>query len=133
MPIQDPDELATLITTRYGFEAHVIVAVLQEAGIDARAFDAIQTSLPLGGGFTAVPVQVRRGDLARAKEALKSNLSDSIDLDWEQVDVGERVDHVPLTTRRGMPLAAKIATATAVTVVFVYLMLTLLGLAPWRW
>ncbi len=133
MPIPDPDELATLITTRHGFEAHVIVAVLQEAGIDARAFDAIQTSLPLGGGFTGVPVQVRRGDLARAKEALKNNLSDSIDLDWEQVDVGERVDRLPLTTRRGMPLAAKIATATAVTVVFVYLMLTLLGLAPWRW
>ncbi len=133
MPIPDPDELATLITTHHGFEAHVIVAVLQEAGIDARAFDAIQTSLPLGSSFTRVPVQVRRGDLARAKEALQSNISDSIDLDWEQVDVGERVDHLPLTMRRGMPLAAKIATATAVTVVFVYLMLTLLGLVPWRW
>ena len=50
MPIPDPDELTTLITTRHAFEAHVIVAVLQEAGIDARAFDAIQTSLPLAVG-----------------------------------------------------------------------------------
>ncbi len=133
MPIPDPHELATLITTHPALEAHVIVAVLQAAGIDARAFDAIQTSLPLGGGFMGVPVQVRRGDLARAKEALKSNLSDSIDLDWEQVDVGERVDHVPLTTRRGMPLAAKISAATAITLAFIYLMFVLFGVLPWLW
>ncbi len=129
----DPDELATLITTGQAFEAHVIVAVLQEAGIYARAFDAIQSSLPLGGSFMRVPVQVRRVDLAKAKEALKNNVSDSVDLDWEQVDVGERVDHVPLTTRRGMPLAAKIATAFAVTLAVIYLMLALLGMVPWRW
>ncbi len=133
MSIPDPDELATLITTRHAFEAHVIVAVLQDAGIHARAFDAIQSSLPLGTSFTRVPVQVRRVDLAKAKEALKSNISDSVDLDWDQVDVGERVDRVPLTTRRGMPLAAKIATAFAVTLAVIYLMLALLGMVPWRW
>ena len=131
MSIPDPGELATLTTTRHAFEAHVIVAVLQDAGIHARAFDAIQSSLPLGGSFMRVPVQVRRVDLAKAKEALKNNISDSVDLDWEQVDVGERDDRLPLTTRRGMPLAAKIATAATVTVLFVYLMLALLGLVPW--
>ncbi len=132
MSTPDQDELATLITTRHAFEAHIIVAVLQDAGIYARAFDAIQSSLPLGGSFTRVPVQVRRVDLVRAKDTLKNNVSDSIDLDWDQVDVGERVDRVPLTARRGMPLAAKIATAATVTVVLVYLMLALLGLVP-RW
>ncbi|MHC4448284.1 MAG: putative signal transducing protein [Planctomycetota bacterium] len=133
MSMQEPDELATLITTRHAFEAHVIVAVLQDAGIYARAFDAVESSLPLGSSFTRVPVQVRRVDLDRAKETLKSNLSDSIDLDWDQVDVGERADRVPLTTRRGMPLAAKVATAFAAALAVIYLMLTLLGIVRWRW
>jgi Putative prokaryotic signal transducing protein len=84
----DPDALVTLLTTTNQFEAHTIVATLAEAGIEAHAFDALAAGIRIGL-VGEVPVQVRACDLARANDALRSNIADSIDLDWDAVDVGD--------------------------------------------
>jgi hypothetical protein len=104
----DPDILETVATAATTFEAQTIVAVLHESGIDAVAFDAAPgvMGLSLTGGINAVPVQVRRGDLERARAALKQNVADSVDLDWNEVDVGEREDALPLGSVGRRPLLA---------------------------
>jgi hypothetical protein len=104
----NPDELVTLVTKPTEFEAHAIVAVLEDAGIEAVAFGAMRAVLPLSEKLTPVPVQVRARDLERAREALKQNQEDSVDVDWNEVDVGERVDDLPLTQRKGMPPMARL-------------------------
>jgi hypothetical protein len=83
-----PDELVTLTTAGSEFEAAAIVATLSEAGIDAVSYGALQSTAfaPLASN---VPVQVRRADLERAERALQQNIADSIDIDWDSVDVGE--------------------------------------------
>lgn len=115
----EQDELVTLTTRPTEFEAHALVAVLEDAGIDAVAFGAMRAALPLSERLTSVPVQVRRRDLERAQEALKQNIEDSVDLDWDEVDVGERVDALPLTTREGMPLIPKLGFIAAIVVLVV--------------
>ncbi len=117
MTESDPDALATLRTVGSEFEAHTLVAVLREEGIEAHAFGAMHASLPLGQRRFGVPVQVRRADLERARAALEKNTSDSVDLDWDEVDVGEREDHLPLTPVNRMPLLARIGFAVAIAVV----------------
>jgi len=85
----DPDELLTLLSTRTEFEAEVIVRALESNGIPARSFATSATTL----GWMAVdprPVKVvvRRADLHRARLAVDQNRTDSIDLEWEDLDVG---------------------------------------------
>lgn len=117
MTESDPDALATLRTVGSEFEAHTLVAVLREEGIEAHVFAAMHASLPLGQRYFGVPVQVRRADLERARAALEKNATDSVDLDWDEVDVGEREDQLPLTPVNRMPLLARIGFALAVAVV----------------
>jgi hypothetical protein len=82
------DDLVTLVVKPTEFEAKTLVAVLEEEGIKAVAFGAASAVMPLGIRITPVPVQVRRADLDRAKAALQMNIADSVDLDWDEVDVG---------------------------------------------
>src|SRR5687768_5330707 len=101
--LQHPDELVTLVVKPSEFEANTIVAVLEDAGIKAFAFSTMRAALPLNQPLTGVPVQVRRMDFDRAQRALKQNVADSVDLDWDSVDVGDREDNLPLKTAQGMP------------------------------
>jgi hypothetical protein len=117
-PFEDSDDLVTLTTRRTEFEAHTVVAILQDAGIEAFAFGAVQTVLPLTSRLVAVPIQVRKRDLDRARQAIQQNVADSVDLDWDEVDVGERVDDLPLKDSRDMPIMAMLGYITAVLMVF---------------
>ncbi len=101
---EDSDELTTLSTAETPFAAHTIVMVLENAGIEAIALDAIQggIGLPLNKA-RGVPIQVRRSDLDRAKAALEANTADSVDIDWDEVDLGEREDNLPLNTPGRVP------------------------------
>jgi hypothetical protein len=110
------DRLVTLLQAKTEFEANMTVAVLADAGIEAFAFGGAYGALPLSSRLMRVPVQVRESDLDAAKAALASNVSDSVDLDWDEVDVGEREDGLPLRTPGRMPLAAKIAYGAAVAI-----------------
>ena len=102
-----PDDLVTLVSTPSEFEAQTLVAVLAEAGIEAFAFGV--PALPaLGMRLGGCPVQVRQSDLERARQALAQNVADSVDLDWDDADLGEREDNLPLTPTTRMPLFARI-------------------------
>ncbi len=74
------------------FAAQTKAAVLQDEGIEAFVFPAERSwtgglaIAPSGGG---VPVWVRKSDLERAKGALTRVIADSVDLNWDEVDVGE--------------------------------------------
>ena len=128
MTTQNPENLVTVTSTSTEFEAHTIVAVLREAGIEAFAFGTLRGSLPLGGVFTSVPVQVRQSDLQRARLALRQNVADSVDLDWEEVNVGEREDDLPLRPVGRMPLLAKVAVVVAEILMLLTLLLSILAI-----
>jgi Putative prokaryotic signal transducing protein len=128
MSLQDyPNDLVTLTTAANEFEAGAIVAVLEEAGIDAVAFGGSQmmgiTDLP----GLRVQVQVRRADLERAEAALKQNVADSIDLDWNEVDLGAVEDDVPIAhphadrQRPHMPVIVRLGFLLAAAIVIVML------------
>lgn len=110
-PHDHPDDLVTLTTADNEFAAGTLVAVLREAGIEAVAFDRVQMAGLTDIKGARVPVQVRAADLERAQAALKQNVADSVDLDWDEVDVGEPEDDLPIahphderSSPRSMPL-----------------------------
>jgi hypothetical protein len=89
---RDPDILVDLTTASSEFEAGVIVEALKGQGIAAQAFTTagavLQWEVAVSQPFR---VAVRRGDLERAKAALRAIKADSVDLDWDEVNTGERV------------------------------------------
>jgi len=111
-----PDQLVTLQTVESPFQAQIIVAVLREAGIEAVAFDTAQAGIgiPLGTKQRGVPIQVPAEDLERARQALEQRIEDSVDLGWDEVDVGEREDRLPLTSVAHVPALVKVAVILAV-------------------
>ena len=109
----DPDRLVAVASEPTEFAANVKVAVLADAGIEAKVFGSLGTTLGasgrIGPAVLNVDVQVRASDAAEARRILASNIEDSVDIDWDSVDVGNRVDSVPLTSGDRMPLPAIIA------------------------
>ena len=91
-----PDDLTTLTTATNEFEAGTIIAVLAEADIEAFAFGGTQFMGLTDLRGSRVAVQVRQADLERAQAALKQNVADSVDLDWDEVEFGEVEDDMPI-------------------------------------
>ncbi len=123
-----PDDLATVTTCASEFEAHALVAVLRSEGIDAFAFGAASAALPIQSKWLEVPVQVRQADLQRARAVLEKNKQDSIDIDWDEVDVGQREDSLPLTRSNRMPAMARASTIIAWAIVAATLLAGLIWL-----
>ncbi len=89
----DPDTLVVLTSTRTEFEGSAKVVALEAAGIPARMFGGASNTLQWEGGYTdPIKVMVRRADVERAAAVLAEVRQDSVDIDWSQVDVGDRVD-----------------------------------------
>lgn len=63
-----------------------------------------------------MPVWVRHEDLTRARQALQERDEAARALDWDQVDVGEREDSLPLRPVRTVPWLAKLGFAVAVAI-----------------
>lgn len=90
MPEPDPDILVDLTTARTAFEAEAIANALEAQGIPARAFTTAGSMLQWDiAGTQPMRVQVRRGDLERARAALHDTRQDSVDIDWSEVDTGD--------------------------------------------
>jgi hypothetical protein len=112
----DPDQLVTITTATSEFTAHLLIAILDDAGIEAMSFGSTGTTLGVTGQIAnprwGVPVQVRRRDADAAKAVLQANRRDSIDIDWDMVDVGpagplgSQLPHPPIAARLGWILAA---------------------------
>ena len=109
----DPKDLKPVCSSSTEFGAQTKAAVLKSEGIDAFVFS--HGSSWIGGDNPAVAphgieVWVRLEDFDRAKMLVQQRIADSVDLDWDEVDVGEREDTLPLRAVGSMPLPAKIAT-----------------------
>jgi hypothetical protein len=92
-PAGDPDTLVTIRSVRTEFEGGTIAAVLEDSGVRARVFATTANWVGWEGGIgNSVRVQVRRADAERAEAVLRKNRQDSVDLDWDQVDVGQMED-----------------------------------------
>ena len=132
----DPDQLVTLTTAPTDFAARVTASVLEDAGIEAFVFGSVGTAVGLslstqakgryGEHIWGVPVQVRRQDAERAREVLLANRTDSVDIDWDQVELGEREDVLPLRTQAKMPATAKVGMWLGIQLVILGLILTVL-------
>ncbi len=125
-------DLAVVVITETEFEAQTKAAVLRDNGIDA----VVTNNAPSWTGQVAISssavgssVLVRAPDLDRAREILDRAIADSVDLDWDEVDVGKREDDLPLHRVRRMPLLAKIAFALAAVILLGSTLLGLLALA----
>lgn len=87
-----------------GVGAGVIAAHLQGAGIEARIVEPAR----LGAGFASrasgrVPVVVPAGSAEAARTLLAAELDD---VAWDEVDVGERLDALPLRRPGRIPALA---------------------------
>jgi hypothetical protein len=129
--MSSPSDLATLTTCPSEFEAHSLVAVLRNEGIEAFAFGTARSALPMTSRWLEVPVQVRAEDLERARAALARNRQDSIDIDWEEIDVGERDDALPLTPTNHVPSMVRFAGAVAWGLIALTLGASFIWLALW--
>ena len=127
----DPDQLTTITTATSEFSAQLLVAILNDAGIEAFAFGSTGTALGITGQSTnprwGVPIQVRCKDIEAAKTTLLANKRDSVDIDWDMVDVGTpEEDGSPHNTP---PLAARFAWLVAAAVMVLGLLLAIIVLA----
>jgi len=113
--MNDFDPMETLMEAGSEFEARTIIAVLEDAGIEARIFVLGNLGLPhaLTPGARGVPVHVRRSQLERARQALAESREVGASVDWESVDVG---DEPPPPARRA-PSRLMLARAAGVVLV----------------
>lgn len=95
--MSDFDPLVTLMEANGEFEARMIVAVLEEAGIEAHVFvlGNLGLPMPLSPGSRGTPVQVRKSALEAARAALKENRELGASVDWDSVDVGAEPPFLP--------------------------------------
>ncbi len=88
-PQQNPEELVTLLSAATAFEANVIAASLNDAGIEAKALTAeadLDSPLSLARQKPVAPVLVRRRDLERARTHLAETQDGAAAIDWSQAD-----------------------------------------------
>lgn len=124
----EADRLVTVAEAHTEFEASLIVSILRDADIEAHAFGSFRQALPFRSHFSGIPVQVRAADEDAAKQALEQRATDSVDIDWDTVDVGRREDRLPFKQPGQTPLAAQIAFSIAIVIVVATLLIALLSL-----
>ena len=95
--VDHPDDIASLaelMTAANEGEAGIVRAALQAEGIPTWQHTADTALLGIFGasGMHATTVRVRSADLQRARELLDRVRQDSVDLDWNEVDVGQPED-----------------------------------------
>ena len=108
------DDLEPIATTETEFEAQTKAVVLRAEGIECAVVGNAPSwtgQMSLSPTARGAVVLVKRQDADQARKILQQRIDDSVDLDWDEVDVGEREDALPLRPINGMPLPAKIAAA----------------------
>lgn len=85
-----PDDLVVLTSAASEIQASLYASILTSNGIDAIGPNAAATTLRWEVSSTdPYRVYVRREDFDRAKAVLARERADSVDLDWDEIDVGE--------------------------------------------
>ncbi len=127
-----PNDMAVVAITATEFEAQTKAAVLRSEGIDctvthnAPSWTGHVSISPTAWGVT---VWVCQRDLKSAQGVLQQAIADSVDLDWDEVDVGEREDQLPLRPVGQMPWLAKLAFAVAAALILLTVLLALFAIA----
>jgi hypothetical protein len=87
----DAEDLKTLTTVTYDFEASAIVSALEAEGIRATAVGGYTAGFraEAPGGFSVI---VGEADLERAKKVLEELRRHGAEVDWSQVDVDKPED-----------------------------------------
>lgn len=125
----DADEPITLTTARTEFEANVIAQSLRAEGVEARVVSVVGAVLGpyVPGMEDPIKVLVRAADLDRARAVLAQTRSDSVDIAWDELDVGESEDSLtarrPLGIRRWMgssAIAALVFTLGSICIILLY-------------
>lgn len=93
---EGPDDLVELTTRPNEMDAALIRQVLSDAGIQSATRVANSAALGIFGAssFNSITVMVRRRDVDRANASLRQNRTDSVDIDWNEVDLGEPQDEI---------------------------------------
>ena len=123
----DQSDLARVAQTATEFEAHTKAAVLHEEGIDAKVICDTPTwtgQIGLGHNEFIASIWVRREDLEAATVALEQNVADSVDIDWDDINVGQPEDESNGEYRQAMPAPAKFAFIVTLIIVLLGLALT---------
>lgn len=131
MTAGDSKDLEPIIVVATEFEAQTKAAILESEGISCKVITKAPSwtgLVPLSSSAVGAAIIVSPQDLEKAKELLKSRIEDSVDLDWDEVDVGEREDSLPLTPVGHMPILAKIAFTIVLLSVLLSVLVGLLGL-----
>jgi len=123
-------DLAVVATADSEFEAETKAEVLRARGLRAmvnRNAPSWTGHLSISPTAVGASVLVHRDDLERATELLKQVIADSVDIDWDEVDVGERQDDLPLQEVGRMPVLAMASFAVAVAVIGITLLWILIA------
>ena len=114
------DDFAVLTTAETEFEAEAKAEALRARGVEAR----VMRNAPSWTGHASISPTARgasifvlRDDLERARTILKQVVADSVDIEWDEVDVGEREDDLPLHEVGRMPPLAKVSFVVALAIV----------------
>lgn len=94
----DPDDAVVLLTTASSFEASIIAAKLNDAGIEAHALTTLEdiySPLSLTAAKPGVPVMVRRGDAARAQEHLERIREEATGVDFLEQEAEQPAKSAP--------------------------------------
>lgn len=90
---EDPNILVVLTSVRSDFEAQTIAEAVRAHGIPAEVFGtAARVAQWELGMSNEIQVMVRRCDLEAASMVLRGIKAESVDIDWNEVDVGQPVD-----------------------------------------
>jgi hypothetical protein len=113
-------DLAVVVTAASEFEAEAKAEVIRARGIEA----TVTRNAPSWTGHASISptafgasVLVHREDLERARALLEQVISDSVDIDWDEIDVGQREDDLPLHKVSRVPPLAKVSFAVALAIV----------------
>ncbi|MEO1585310.1 MAG: hypothetical protein AAFR96_12170 [Planctomycetota bacterium] len=89
-----PDTLIPIADAPGHAAAHAMASALRDAGIAAFVFDTAKTTLQWEAPLVIAPykVHVRQGDADEARLVLADNRQDSVDIDWNEIDVGDPED-----------------------------------------
>lgn len=87
---QREDDLVVLTSASSEIQASLYCSILDSQGIPSVGPNSAATTLRWEVGSTdPYRVYVRRADLERARSAISRERADSVDIDWDEVDVGD--------------------------------------------
>lgn len=126
-----PDDLIKLMQMDSEIQAHMKAAILLDAGIETHVISdgaSWAGMLRLSATEGGAGIWIHSRDVEAAKDVLAQNVADSVDLDWDEVDVGTREDDIEPSPAHNMPWPARISFVVALFMMLLGLLLSIVML-----